>query len=270
MNTGLPCHINELVRELTLCKDTSSVLNYYSRYLQCDSFLHSLYIELGYNPEKGKFIDSPPVSEVLEGLYSEYSCIQLPLKRVNSDSSDSSNEKLRNSKGLKTLSARVKSILINKRPTSYREVAEELILEMNAVSKSEEKNILRRVYDALNVLIAADVVIKKDLEYCWKENTQTNLDAKRANLKSIANKYYSIISLMQRNLQMQKPSEILNLPLLVVATDEVDNRLKIESSSSSSIIRIKLQKKVSIHKDCDLLPYLITAHSMPQELLSIL
>lgn len=166
MQSDLPSHIKELIRDLTENKNTHSVLTDYSRFLHCDSFLHSVYLELGYKPELGQFPQIPSIKKITESLCKEYSYISLPLKRTSSDSSESSCDKARNNKGLKILSSRVKAILIHKKLTSYREVAEELIKEMNTVNKIEEKNILRRVYDSLNVLIAAGVVFKQDKVYC--------------------------------------------------------------------------------------------------------
>lgn len=265
----MPCHIRELIRDLTTYEDTGSIVGYYSRLLHCDSFLHSIYLDLGYDPEIGEFIKVPSVNTILSRLQTEYSSIELPLKRSNSEVSESSSDKCRNSKGLKVLSARVKSILINKRPSSYREVAEELITEMSAVSKSEEKNILRRVYDSLNVLIAAGVVIKQGNEYCWKNTTKSHLEGKRAELKSLANRFYSMKSLIYRNLQMQKPENTLDFPLLLVVTDENNNTLKIESSGSASTLRLKFQKEISVLKEWDLLPC-VSPQVMPPELVSIL
>lgn len=192
MQKDIPSHITELIKDLTETNDPESVLSYHSQYLHCDSFLHNIYLSLGYKPELGGFIEIPSVDAVLSHLYDEFSELRLPLKRTYSDSS-SSCEKNRSNKGLKILSARVKSILINKTLTSYRDVAQELIKEMNIDNKTEEKNILRRVYDSLNVLIAAGVVIKKEKGYCWKLNSQkSSLDLKKARLQSLASTFYSV------------------------------------------------------------------------------
>mmetsp|Transcript_2875 Transcript_2875/g.2585 ORF Transcript_2875/g.2585 Transcript_2875/m.2585 type:complete len:98 (+) Transcript_2875:358-651(+) len=75
----------------------------------------------------------------------------------------------RMNRGLKVLSLRVKDIICQKGFSCYKEVADELIKEMELSDEidreKEEKNILRRVYDALNVLIACDMVRKKDNRY---------------------------------------------------------------------------------------------------------
>lgn len=82
------------------------------------------------------------------------------------------------SRGLKVLSVKVRDIVHQKRETSYKEVAESLISDASfdqghlgatvppAYKKNkkkkarEEQNVKRRVYDALNVLIAAEVLRK--------------------------------------------------------------------------------------------------------------
>lgn len=89
----------------------------------------------------------------------------------------------RHSRGLKVLSVKVRDIVYRKRKTSYKEVADALISESqyeieknglgckinsslkvkNKTKKKakEEQNVKRRVYDALNVLIAAKVLRKQ-------------------------------------------------------------------------------------------------------------
>jgi hypothetical protein len=127
---------------------------------------------MNYNPHTGTFDHPLDQGKVIKKLFDEYSGLKIPLKRTLSDSD--SFDKPRNAKGLKILSARVKSILMGKKLGSYRQVAQELIKDLNIVNKAEEKNILRRVYDALNVLIAAGVVVKQGKDYCWKSLSKEN------------------------------------------------------------------------------------------------
>merc|ERR1719203_2008119 len=87
--------------------------------------------------------------------------------------------------------------------TSYNEVADELVKEFMAQRTAEspsltpsnskkasgknqpaydEKNIRRRVYDALNVLMAMDIISKEKKEITWKglpNTTQQDVDALR-------------------------------------------------------------------------------------------
>lgn len=74
-------------------------------------------------------------------------------------------------KGLKQLSLVVRDIVIEKKSTTYKEVADIILrdtlamedpgLQTQAKIRKEEQNIKRRVYDALNVLISAGVLIKE-------------------------------------------------------------------------------------------------------------
>jgi hypothetical protein len=57
--------------------------------------------------------------------------------------------------------------------TTYNEVADELVAEMSKVDPSgyevpyDEKNIRRRVYDAINVLMAMNIIQKEKKEIIW-------------------------------------------------------------------------------------------------------
>ena len=65
---------------------------------------------------------------------------------------------VRNYRGLKILSKKVKEIVEHGNNLSYKDVADTLINSISEdISIKEEKNIRRRVYDALNVLISANV-----------------------------------------------------------------------------------------------------------------
>lgn len=85
-------------------------------------------------------------------------------------------------RGLKYLSIKVRDMVIKCGATTYQNVATELInglkdeadiiYDKRSDSDKDEKNVWRRVYDALNVLIAAGVLKKND----WKEVMHNHLD----------------------------------------------------------------------------------------------
>ena len=64
----------------------------------------------------------------------------------------------------------------SKMKTTYNEVADELVAEFSnpddprfcADQAYDEKNIRRRVYDALNVLMAMDIIAKEKKEIMWR------------------------------------------------------------------------------------------------------
>ncbi|KAJ4839511.1 hypothetical protein Tsubulata_029940 [Turnera subulata] len=87
-------------------------------------------------------------------------------------------------RGLRQFSMKVCEKVESKGTTTYNEVADELVAEFADPSNSvaapdqqqyDEKNIRRRVYDALNVLMALDIISKDKKEIQWKGLPRTSL-----------------------------------------------------------------------------------------------
>ncbi|CAN1307856.1 Transcription factor-like protein DPB, partial [Linum perenne] len=87
-------------------------------------------------------------------------------------------------RGLRQFSMKVCEKVESKGTTTYNEVADELVAEFADPSSNlagpdqpqfDEKNIRRRVYDALNVLMALDIISKDKKEIHWKGLPRTNL-----------------------------------------------------------------------------------------------
>ncbi|XP_049848933.1 transcription factor Dp-1-like, partial [Schistocerca gregaria] len=73
-------------------------------------------------------------------------------------------------RGLRQLTRRVCEKVKSKRTTSYYEVANELVADIlgsNVSNHFDEKNVRRRVYDALNVLMAVNIIDKNKKEVRW-------------------------------------------------------------------------------------------------------
>lgn len=73
-------------------------------------------------------------------------------------------------KGLRHFSMRVCQKVKEKGVTSYNEVADELVAEEcedAGTGSYDQKNIRRRVYDALNVLMAMNIISKEKKEIKW-------------------------------------------------------------------------------------------------------
>ena len=54
--------------------------------------------------------------------------------------------------GLKEISNRVREIIKRVGTTSYKEISDEIVSEINEKNIKDEKNIRRRIYDSLNVM----------------------------------------------------------------------------------------------------------------------
>eukprot|EP00026_Physarum_polycephalum_P012815 Phypoly_transcript_13149.p1 GENE.Phypoly_transcript_13149~~Phypoly_transcript_13149.p1 ORF type:complete len:269 (+),score=52.80 Phypoly_transcript_13149:227-1033(+) len=147
-------------------------------------------------------------------------------------------------KGLRHFSLKVCQKVETKRTTSYNEVADELVGEIQANSEQvvtpvEQKNIRRRVYDVLNVLMAMNIISKDKKEIHWiglpseskkphdeyKKEKQQRLERikkKKENLAELMAQQVSYRNLLARN---NKPDYAatpmknrIYLPFIVVNT----------------------------------------------------
>lgn len=99
-------------------------------------------------------------------------------------------------KGLKLLSVVVRDIVVERQSTTYKEVADVILRDSVALEglraqgpgelAREEQNIKRRVYDALNVLISAGVLIKEGKRVRKNEvNKKIKVNMKRMETNSL-------------------------------------------------------------------------------------
>ncbi|KAL7023117.1 hypothetical protein ACKWTF_012495 [Chironomus riparius] len=133
--------------------------------------------------------------------------------------------------------------------TSYNEVADELVLEESedagtSVNGSyDQKNIRRRVYDALNVLMAMNIISKEKKEIKWlglptssvqeceeielqNQQTRKRIEEKQQQLRELVLKHVSFKSLIERNKNLEKRGIIpsansaVHLPFIVINTNK--------------------------------------------------
>jgi hypothetical protein len=190
----------------------------------------------------------------------------------------------RHCRGLKFLTTKVKQIIYSKGFFSYKEVSDELVKELEISEgldrEKEEKNILRRVYDALNVLIASGVVVKRGKKYVWQRPTTShdesvrkeikkqrkNIREKKEALKVVVDKYIALNQLLQRNKAF---------PFLIIATEEhPDNAVSMKSNSSRTELSVKFKKEIKLYGEIDILPQLSLGKNrnvmLPEEIVSLM
>ena len=178
--------------------------------------------------------------------------------RPDEESSDSDDEQGRrtkgqkgdSSKGLRQLTRQVCDKVKSKRSTSYREVANELVSEIvsggneESSSGAESKTVRRRVYDALNVLMAMGIIAKDKKEIRWiglpnareemdslvkdKAERELRVQAKREHLKELEHQKRLYKNLAARNIRLERQiaeipsaaagpvSERISLPFLII------------------------------------------------------
>jgi hypothetical protein len=176
----------------------------------------------------------------------------------------------RSSKGLRSISLRVKEILRRRGKATYKEVADDLVNQLNlpdwADRGKEEKNIRRRVYDALNVLISAGVMgrLGREIGLVSQETSMPIEDdgemrvirgsvaEKRSRLRELAYNFMSVSQLITRNKQAE-PADRIDFPFIVVATEDTpDNSLCISADSACLNIRLKFKKEAVTVGDSDI------------------
>ena len=158
-------------------------------------------------------------------------------------------------RGLRHFSRRVCAKVEERGSTSYNEVADDLVQEFAALrggngASFDEKNIRRRVYDALNVLMAMGIIskAKKEIRWCGLPSRQESMreDArrrrdraaqdvrrKRRHLQDLLTQHASLLNLAKlnkrRGLEAKQASDMMDsdvteanatlaLPFIVVAT----------------------------------------------------
>lgn len=146
-------------------------------------------------------------------------------------------------KGLRHFSMKVCRKVEEKGKTTYNEVADELVREVLAErgdgeprGKYDEKNIRRRVYDALNVLMAMDIISKEKKEISWRglptnahhdldmlqregHYRQQEVERKRESLRELLVQQVCFRNLVEHNRKGEtKADEKIPLPFIVVNT----------------------------------------------------
>ena len=153
---------------------------------------------------------SPGSSQVPKPCISSFSpCLHTPTTKPSSSLPSFSPDcpLFRSCRGLKALSGKVFSLLRHAEVCSYKDVADRLLLESvwSAERVMEEKNVRRRVYDAINVLVAAEVLKKvgKVVKVARVPIVNSGLDlriaAKTATLVKLMEQRHGLQALLVRN-----------------------------------------------------------------------
>lgn len=196
-------------------------------------------------------------------------------------------------KGLKHFSMKVCEKVKSKGTTTYNEVADELVAEfsndptiarqsfgdgsqLTALSGDAEpfdqKNIRRRVYDALNVLMAINVISKEKKEIKWiglptnaaqeclyleeeKNKLKEMIEEKRKQVRGLLLQQIAYKKLVERNKSTQQtlnPNAIIKLPFIIITTDK---RTVIDCSISNdrSEYLFNLDNAFGLHDDVEVL-----------------
>ncbi|KAM4693830.1 transcription factor Dp-2 [Discoglossus pictus] len=203
---------------------------------------------------------------------------------IESDFSESKRSKRgeKSGKGLRHFSMKVCEKVQTKGTTSYNEVADELVSEFTSAAGQiatdgtyDQKNIRRRVYDALNVLMAMNIISKEKKEIKWiglpsnsvqecenleieKQRRIERIKQKRAQLQELLLQQIAFKHLVHRNRQLEQQNSppaansTIKLPFIIVNTSK---RTVIDCSISSDKFEylFNFDNAFEIHDDIEVL-----------------
>ncbi|XVF55298.1 hypothetical protein PTKIN_Ptkin06aG0025800 [Pterospermum kingtungense] len=176
--------------------------------------------------------------------------------------------------GLRQFSVMVCKKLESKGITTYAEVADEIIEEFASVQANaagsldefHEKNVRRRVYDALNVLMAMDIITREKKEIRWKGLATTQMKdleelkathvqlmngiaKKAAYLKDLEEQIAGLQNIIERNKQLIKkntaPKEGFTLPFILVQTSP-HATVEIEISEDMQLVHLDFNRQYTV------------------------
>jgi len=172
------------------------------------------------------------------------------------DPFDPNSEKGRSSRGLRALSLKVKDIVSEKKRTSYKEVAECLIDELGQKMKGklqgeskDEQNVKRRVYDALNVLIAADI-LKKDGKAVYCDDKVANIGAHRRRSMREDKEKLEIKMFDAKKRRKVKGEALQELVYKCLAIKNLIKRNK-ENQEGQVVKKLDLEAELEVHANQD-------------------
>lgn len=204
---------------------------------------------------------------------------------------------LKVNKGLRHFSMKVCQKVEEKNITSYNEVADELVKEFVTMRPNDavydEKNIRRRVYDALNVLMAMDIITKERKEIRWnglptslqhdaemlvaeRNERIKSIEQKKQHLQDLLVQQVAMKNLLKRNAKRRKetPSDSqrdegrIFLPFIVVNTSK-DTVIQCEMSEDRQDIFFNFSNPFEINDDTEILRRLNLHRATPDELKGI-
>lgn len=187
-----------------------------------------------------------PINQQPETVITPIESIEKKRKSNSQNGGNNKKKKVnRKEKGLRHFSLKVCEKVQNKGKTSYSEVANELVEEfidkdLNVhEQKNEEKNIRRRVYDALNVLMALDIIGKDKKDILWKgfsnkiedenilnqkEILEMNKQRKKQQIEDLLKTQNDLKKVIELNesTEYQKSNSLsrIELPFILVSTDK--------------------------------------------------
>ena len=221
-------------------------------------------------------LSSPSTADMISG-----SANKRPLTIDLSDPfSDSKRRKTdKDKKGLRHFSMKVCEKVKAKGVTTYNEVAEELVRELTDPTcqspSDDQKNIKRRVYDALNVLMAMNIIVKEKKVIKWvglptnsvqeaygleseKSQRMERIKEKTRQLQELIIQQIAFKNLVERNKEHERrvgeptPNSSIQLPFIIVSTKK-DTVVDVQINNDKSEWLFDFNDLFETHDDMEVL-----------------
>jgi hypothetical protein len=248
-------------------------------------------------PKVIQLVTAPPPAHSSNNMalgqsHQSWTTASVPRKRIadpyDSLMSDSKRRKGEKSggKGLRHFSMKVCEKVQRKGVTTYNEVADELVSELSDLpgglvdytgsQQFDQKNIRRRVYDALNVLMAMNIISKEKKEIRWiglptntaqecqgleveKRKRIERLQQKTQQLQELILQQIAFKNLVERNrrqeLENGQPPDsgsVIRLPFIIVNTSK-STVIDCSISDDKSEYLFNFDRTFEIHDDIEVL-----------------
>lgn len=217
------------------------------------------------------------------------------------------NAKLKDQSSLRYISSQVCKIVESKGITTYNEVANELVIDAMKLfdgehchekkKKDHEKNIRRRVYDALNVLLATDIISKtkekdnREKTIHWKgypttvssdlvtlekekETIYAEIEKKKRCLQELLVQNVCFQNLENRNKRLklrERSKEEDRIPLPFIVVNAAENAvIQCEMNQDQTDVMFDFNMPFEIHDDNEILKKLGMSQTSYQDLEQLL
>ncbi|KAL0479484.1 hypothetical protein AKO1_007661 [Acrasis kona] len=195
----------------------------------------------------------------------------------SSSGSSSTKDSTRANKGLRHFSMKVCEQVQHRGTTTYNDVATELvneIMDQNQTTNSkphDAKNIRRRVYDALNVLMALNIISKDKKEIRWKglpvnyhqeydnlkgqkQQHSDNIAMKEQQFNELLRQQRALSNLYTRNIQPEfaDGNPRVELPFIIVQTAN-ETLIECEMDQEGTEVYFNFNQPFEIHDDNEIL-----------------
>jgi len=163
---------------------------------------------------------------------------------------------VRSKNGLKMLSWRVKEITEKLSSSTYQEIADFLVKESeeDVVDAKDEKNIRRRVYDALNVLISVGVLCKVNKKVEVVKKVPNPKIEKVKKLKELIERFLMLKGIIERNRGRKRFVQSIFLPFnLIVAGKKGEKSVTVGIGLQKNCASFKVNQEFCLQNSDEIL-----------------